>query len=85
MTWGYKRAREIARRMKYFRGELALGHPQFPAGSAAAVGKNTKPVPIDAPPIVYTAEDDLAIDEYHKSTGMLAASSFITKAEFSTS
>ncbi|KAH9481245.1 Alcohol oxidase [Psilocybe cubensis] len=68
LAWGYKRAREVARRMKYFRGELAVGHPLFPAGSAAAVGKETKPLPIDAPPIVYTTEDDLAIDEYHKST-----------------
>jgi len=66
LRWAYKRAREVARRMKYFRGELEAGHPQFPAGSAAAIGVDTKPVPIDAPRIAYTEEDDKAIDEYHK-------------------
>ncbi|KAH9483300.1 Alcohol oxidase 2 [Psilocybe cubensis] len=68
LAWGYKRACEVARRMKYFRGELAVGHPKFPAGSAAAIGKETMPVPIDAPQIVYTEEDDMAIDEYLKLT-----------------
>ncbi|PPQ69188.1 hypothetical protein CVT25_006966 [Psilocybe cyanescens] len=68
LAWGYKRAREVARRMKYFRGEVAVGHPQFPEGSGAAAGKDINPVSLDAPPIVYTAEDDLAIDEYHKQS-----------------
>lgn len=55
--------------MKYFRGELDAGHPQFPEGSKAAVGIDTKPVAMDAPNIVYTAEDDAAIDEYHRQNG----------------
>jgi alcohol oxidase len=68
LRWAYKRVRELARRMKFFRGELEVGHPQFPAGSAAATGKDKKPVPLDASPIAYTREDDDAIDEYHKRT-----------------
>jgi len=71
LRWAYKRAREIARRAKYFRGELALGHPKYPEGSAAAIGRDTSPVPIDAPNIQYTEEDNNAIDEYHRQTGQL--------------
>lgn len=69
--------------MKYFRGEVAVGHPQFPEGSGAAAGKDINPVSLDAPPIVYTAEDDLAIDGYHKQSGRLTpSSSFFMIAEF---
>ncbi|KAF8910561.1 GMC oxidoreductase-domain-containing protein [Gymnopilus junonius] len=68
LRWGYKRVRELARRMKYFRGYLEIGHPQFPAGSAAATDKEKAPVPLDAPKIVYTKEDDATIDEYHRQT-----------------
>jgi alcohol oxidase len=35
--WGYKMQREILRRTTFYRGELAAGHPNFPAGSAVAV------------------------------------------------
>ncbi|KAF9478334.1 alcohol oxidase [Pholiota conissans] len=66
LRWAYKRVRELARRMKYYRGDLVVGHPQFSKNSAAAIGNETGPVPLDAPRIVYTAEDDAAIDEYHK-------------------
>lgn len=55
--------------MKYFRGYLEVGHPQFPAGSAAATDKEKAPVPLDASKIAYTKEDDDAIDEYHRQTG----------------
>ncbi|KAF4613895.1 hypothetical protein D9613_007490 [Agrocybe pediades] len=68
LRWACKRARELARRMKFFRGELTVGHPQFPEGSAAAVGRHSKPVPLDAPYVQYTEEDDKAIDEYHRQT-----------------
>ncbi|KAF8965727.1 GMC oxidoreductase-domain-containing protein [Flammula alnicola] len=66
LRWSYKRAREVARRMKYYRGELVVGHPQFSKNSAAAAGNETGPVPLDAPYIQYTEEDDKAIDEYHR-------------------
>ena len=31
--WLYKKQREIVRRMGTYRGEVALLHPRFPAGS----------------------------------------------------
>ncbi|PNS20058.1 Cellobiose dehydrogenase [Sphaceloma murrayae] len=61
--WAYKLSREMFRRMSIYRGELAIGHPRFPAGSkAAVVEKADGPVPDDAPPIQYSAADDEAID-----------------------
>jgi len=66
LRWAYKRVRELARRMRYYRGELVVGHPAFSKNSPAAVGNETGPVPLDAPRIQYSAEDDAAIDEYHK-------------------
>ncbi|KAF8150062.1 GMC oxidoreductase-domain-containing protein [Crassisporium funariophilum] len=68
LRWAYKRAREVARRMKHYRGELEPGHPKFPQGSKAAVGPAKGPVAIDAPKIVYTEEDNQAIDDYHRQT-----------------
>ncbi|KAJ7031361.1 GMC oxidoreductase-domain-containing protein [Mycena alexandri] len=67
LRWTYKWSREMARRMDSYRGEYALEHPLFTAGSAAACGKADGPVPIDAPDIVYSAEDDEAIDRYHRA------------------
>jgi len=58
--------REIFRRLPSYRGEVAAGHPSFPEGSAAACGEASGPVGVDAPDIVYTAEDDKAIDEFHR-------------------
>ncbi|KAF9450080.1 GMC oxidoreductase [Macrolepiota fuliginosa MF-IS2] len=66
MRWAYKHSRELARRMPVYRGELPTEHPQFPAGSKATAGPVDGPVPIDAPKIKYTTEDDKAIDEYSK-------------------
>lgn len=66
LRWAYKRVRELARRMKYYRGELVVGHPQFSKNSPAAVGNETGPIALDAPRIQYSAEDDAVIDEYHK-------------------
>jgi alcohol oxidase len=78
----------MARRMDSFRGEFALEHPQFAAGSPAACIKAEGPVPMSAPDIVYvlfsslilvssshssdrySAEDDEAIDRYHRAVGM---------------
>jgi len=63
--WAYKVSREMWRRMPIFRGELALNHPRFPAGSKAAViEKADGPVVTDdTSRIEYSAEDDKAIDQ----------------------
>lgn len=63
-SMGYKKIRELFRRMACFRGEVASDHPQFPEDSAASCKKTEGPIPIDAPDIVYTPEDDKAIEEY---------------------
>ncbi|KAF2219855.1 hypothetical protein BDZ85DRAFT_275954 [Elsinoe ampelina] len=67
--WAYKLSREMFRRMSIYRGELAIGHPRFPAGSkAAVVEKADGPVPDDTPPIQYTEEDDKAIEQKIRET-----------------
>ncbi|KAJ7738319.1 GMC oxidoreductase-domain-containing protein [Mycena metata] len=63
LRWAYKKGREINRRLPSFRGVFFPGHPQFPEVSAAAV-EETTPVPLDAPKIVWSAEDDKAIDVF---------------------
>ncbi|ESK91954.1 alcohol oxidase-like protein [Moniliophthora roreri MCA 2997] len=67
LRWGYKRSREFARRVKSYRGEHAPEHPKFPEGSAAAASVASGPVDINAPDIVYTAEDDKAVDDYSRA------------------
>lgn len=66
---GYKKMREWIRRMPLYRGELQRKHPVFPEGSAAECKEGGGPVPIDAPNIVYTTEDDKAIDDFHRMQG----------------
>ncbi|KIK39679.1 GMC oxidoreductase [Suillus luteus UH-Slu-Lm8-n1] len=66
LDFGYKKTREIFRRMASYRGEVAAGHPDFPEGSAAACREASGPVDLNAPDIVYTAEDDEAIDRFHR-------------------
>ncbi|KAK6065625.1 GMC oxidoreductase [Seiridium cupressi] len=61
--WSYKKSREILRRMKTFRGELALGHPRFPEGSKAACIEPDAPLE-NVQNIEYTAEDDAAIEQW---------------------
>jgi alcohol oxidase len=56
--------------MPSYRGELAEAHPTFPEGSAAACGEASGPVDLNAPDIIYTAEDDAAIEKYHRDCGM---------------
>ena len=73
LRWAYKHVREIARRMEFYRGDLQGGHPAFAEDSQAAVttlqaGSST-PVDISAPKIVYSKEDDDAIDEFHRRSG----------------
>ncbi|KAH9891940.1 alcohol oxidase-like protein [Cubamyces lactineus] len=66
--WAYKRTREFARRLPSYRGELAMRHPIFPSGSAAAVGEKSGPVPVLAPDLEYSAEDDKALEDYIRQT-----------------
>ncbi|EKM55565.1 uncharacterized protein PHACADRAFT_121157 [Phanerochaete carnosa HHB-10118-sp] len=64
LTWAYKHSREYARRMPSYRGEYVAGHPQFAEGSAALCHGEMRPVDVGAPNIVYTEDDEKAIDEY---------------------
>ena len=65
----YKKCRELARRMKFYRGENPLGHPKFPEGSPAAAQYPAVSVDILSPDIIYSPEDDDAIDRYHREYG----------------
>ena len=69
LRWAYKHVREIGRRMEFYRGDLEIGHPTFAKGSQAATQQAGTPVEISAPKIVYSKEDDDAIDEFHRRTG----------------
>lgn len=69
VKWGYKLGREFARRHPLYQGEMIAGHPVFPAGSAVTPKEADGPVPISAPDLVYSAEDDAAIDSFHRKTG----------------
>ncbi|KAF7348027.1 Alcohol oxidase [Mycena sanguinolenta] len=62
LRWAYKKGREIFRRLPIFRGPFLPAHPKFAEDSAAALTE-TGPVPFDAPKLVYSADDDKAIDE----------------------
>ncbi|KAG2153874.1 GMC oxidoreductase-domain-containing protein [Suillus clintonianus] len=64
LSFGYKKMREIFRRMSSYRGEVTAGHPDFPEGSAAACKEVSGPVDLNAPDIIYTAEDDEVIDKF---------------------
>ncbi|KAG6830870.1 hypothetical protein H0H92_014235 [Tricholoma furcatifolium] len=68
LRWAYKKGRELARRMRVYCGEFVLGHPLFPEGSSAATSLSSLPVKVSSPDILYSAEDDKAIDEYHRRT-----------------
>ena len=69
LRWAYKHAREIGRRMEFYRGEVLVEHPNFAEGSQAATHPSGTPVEISAPKIVYSKDDDDAIDEFHRRTG----------------
>lgn len=65
-VWAYKLSRELYRRMPTYRGELAMGHPPFPAGSAAATTElqsDNKPA-TEIKDIEYSAEDDAVIEDW---------------------
>ncbi|OCH90859.1 alcohol oxidase-like protein [Obba rivulosa] len=64
LKYGYKRAREFARRLPSYRGEYAPNHPAFSHGSNVACKAEATPVNIDAPDLEYSDEDEKAIEEY---------------------
>ncbi|KAJ7357002.1 GMC oxidoreductase-domain-containing protein [Mycena albidolilacea] len=66
LRWGYKKSRELARRLKVYRGEYLPGHPAFSDQSAARCHDEAIPVDISAPDISYTEEDDAVIDAYSR-------------------
>lgn len=69
LRWGYKKSRELARRLKVYRGEYLPGHPAFSDQSAARCHDEAIPVDISAPDISYTEEDDAVIDAYSRQFG----------------
>lgn len=54
--------------MPLYRGEVQQGHPKFAPDSDAACIPRDGPVPIDAPDIAYTAEDNEAIHDFLRNT-----------------
>jgi len=73
LRWGYKKSRELARRLKYYAGDLVIGHPNFKPGSKAATSQSNAPTALTASEIDYSKEDDDAIDEYHRRTGLFSS------------
>lgn len=63
-VWAYKKSREMMRRTAMYRGELAIGHPQFPAGSPAACVETEEALGEGVENVVYSPEDDAAIETW---------------------
>ena len=55
--------------MEFYRGDFQAGHPTFAESSQAMTQLAGAPAEISAPKIVYSKEDDDAIDEFHRRTG----------------
>lgn len=71
LLWAYKKQRELMRRTRMYRGEVASGHPRFPNGSLAAcvdlpLNQDYKPDTVSD--LVYSPEDDLAIEAFLRNT-----------------
>lgn len=62
--WAYKKQREIMRRTKMYRGELALGHPKFAAESPAACTETESALGANVRDLTYSAADDKAIEDW---------------------
>jgi alcohol oxidase len=69
LRWAYKHVREIGRRMEFYRGDLQFGHPTFAKDSQAVTQPDGLPAEISSPKIVYSKDDDDAIDEFLRRTG----------------
>ncbi|TGJ83027.1 hypothetical protein E0Z10_g5744 [Xylaria hypoxylon] len=63
-VWGYKKQREIVRRMQNYRGEVSATHPPFPAKSQAACVETEEPLASDVADIQYSQEDDGIIEQW---------------------
>jgi hypothetical protein len=61
--WGYKKNREIMRRMFSFNGEVADTHPPFPATSHVVCIDKYDP---NIKNIEYSAEDDKILEQWLK-------------------
>ena len=53
--------------MPCYRGEYSAWHPKFAEGSEATCHDDAMPVPVDAPDIQWSAEDDKAIEEFTRA------------------
>ena len=72
LIWGYKFTREIARRMPHFSGEPPALHPAFaPGGPASVVAHAEGPIAFDTPRIVYSEEDERALEAFIRANGAL--------------
>jgi alcohol oxidase len=56
--------------MPSFRGEFKPAHPRFPEGSKAAITVSNGPVDVSSPDIVYSPEDNDAVDTFHRESGL---------------
>lgn len=63
-VWAYKKQREIVRRMSCYRGEVVGWHPAFSTTSAAACMQLEAPLPENVADIIYSPEDDAAIERF---------------------
>lgn len=59
--WGYKKNREIMRRMESFDGEVAATHPPFRVDSKAVCTDKYDP---DVKTIEYSKEDDKILEQW---------------------
>ena len=58
--------------MPHFRGEPPALHPAFaPTGPASVLAHAEGPVPFDSPRIVYSEEDERALEEFARAQGVL--------------
>jgi alcohol oxidase len=55
--------------MGVYRGEFTPGNPIFSADSAAACKEVSAPVDISAPDIIYTDEDEKALETFNRNFG----------------
>jgi alcohol oxidase len=55
--------------MEFYRGDFRVGHPTFAEGGQAVTQPAGLPAEMSAPKIVYSNEDDDAIDKFHRRTG----------------
>ena len=50
--------------MPSYRGEVVAGHPVFPADSKLQPRAHDGPVPVSEPDLVYSEEDEKAVEDY---------------------